>query len=112
MESWRLAGIESVMSTPSSLMTPADVSSSPAIRRSKVDFRQPDGPTKTTNWPSSIFRLIGGMTVWAPKTLVTFSSTIEPMMKFPLFHGAEGEAAHQLLLAEPAEQQDGRDGEG
>ena len=34
--------------------SPAVISSSPAIMRSSVDLPQPDGPTKTTNSPSSI----------------------------------------------------------
>jgi hypothetical protein len=36
------------------LDVPEVTSSSPAIRRSSVDLPQPDGPTKTTNSPSSI----------------------------------------------------------
>jgi len=33
---------------------PSLISSSPAIIRSSVDFPHPDGPTRTTNSPSSI----------------------------------------------------------
>ena len=51
-----------------------------------------------------------GSPAWPPKDLLTCSSVIEPMWD-PLFHGAEGQAAHQLLLAEPAQHQDRRDGE-
>src|SRR5512146_1609695 len=36
--------------------SPAVISSSPAIARNRVDFPQPDGPTKTTNSPSLISR--------------------------------------------------------
>src|SRR5450759_213141 len=36
--------------------SPEVMSSSPAIARSRVDFPQPDGPTKTTNSPSLISR--------------------------------------------------------
>ena len=40
---------------------PSDVvSSRPAISRSSVDLPQPDGPTKTTNSPSSMSRSRGG----------------------------------------------------
>ena len=34
-------------------MSPAVMFSSPAIIRSKVDFPQPEGPTSTTNSPST-----------------------------------------------------------
>jgi hypothetical protein len=34
-------------------MSPALASSRPAMRRSSVDLPHPDGPTKTTNSPSS-----------------------------------------------------------
>src|SRR5690606_2662940 len=110
MASPRCAGPLAVTSSPSSRITPEVVSSSPAISRSKVDLPQPEGPTKTTKAPSSISRLTSGMTAWLPKVLLTCSRLIEPMA-CPLFDGAEGESAHQLLLAQPAQYQDGGDGE-
>ena len=61
MASLRLAGASSVTSRPSILIVPPVVSSSPAIRRSSVDLPQPDGPTKTTNSPSSMSRSMLGM---------------------------------------------------
>ena len=57
----RLAGASSVTSRPSMLIVPPVVSSSPAISRSSVDLPQPDGPTKTTNSPSSMSRSMPGM---------------------------------------------------
>ena len=36
------------------LITPALISSRPAIMRSRVDFPHPDGPTRMTNAPSGI----------------------------------------------------------
>src|ERR1700741_2335166 len=103
------------------LMVPPLVSSSPAISRSSVDLPQPDGPTKTTNSPFSITRSRPGMMDVAPKDLETFLSVMFPMVSSPrdccpslpaaaaLFHGTECQAAHQLLLAEPAHDQDRRD---
>src|SRR5438105_2409110 len=121
MASLRLAGASPVTSRPSMLMVPPLVSSSPAISRSSVDLPQPDGPTKTTNSPFSITRSRPGMMDVDPKDLETFLSVMFPMVFLPegycptsvacgvLFHGTKGQAAHQLLLAEPAHDQDGCD---
>ena len=92
-------------------MRPEVTSSSPAIRRRRVDFPQPDGPTKTTNSPSAISRRSNGrITSTSPKFLVTALSRIWPIPGL-LFHRAEGQTADKLLLAEPAKDQDGRDGQ-
>ena len=69
MASLRLAGASPVTSRPSMLMVPPVVSSRPAIRRSSVDLPQPEGPTKTTNSPSSMSRSMLGMMTVAPKDL-------------------------------------------
>src|SRR3569623_2477851 len=45
--------------------------SSPAIMRSKVDLPQPDGPTSTTNSPSTMSRSTPWITSTAPKVLRT-----------------------------------------
>src|SRR6185503_17553266 len=90
-------------------MLPAVGSSSPAISRSSVDLPQPEGPTKTTNSPSSMSRLIFGMMTVAPKDLLTSRSWMVPTSGVSLLHGAEGQAADELLLAEPAHDQDRRD---
>src|SRR5215210_5340310 len=51
------------------------MSSRPAIIRRAVDFPQPEGPTKTTNSPSGISKLIlSTATTSSPKTLVTSSN--------------------------------------
>src|SRR5688500_4226312 len=94
-------------------IAPALVSSSPAISLSKVDLPHPDGPTKTTNSPASVVRSISGMMTVAPKDFDTFFSVIWPMASSPgiLFDCAEGQAAHQLPLREPAHDQDWRDGQ-
>ncbi len=76
----RLAGGTLVMSTPSISMCPLVTSSSPAIRRSKVDLPQPDGPTNTTNSPSPMSRSIDGMMITSPNALRTPLIWILPMM--------------------------------
>src|SRR5690606_41904654 len=58
--------------------------------------------------------------VVAPNDLRTFLSTMLPMIlpssaiwrNCPLLHRAKGQAAHELLLAEPAQDQYGRDSQG
>src|SRR6516162_6093263 len=115
MERPRLAGGRLVTSAPSISIRPPVASSSPAISRSKVDLPQPEGPTKTTNWPSSISRSMEGMMMVSPKALRTSLSTILPVISPPpcySFDGAEGEAAHELALGEPAQDQDRRDRHG
>src|SRR5215831_13059357 len=113
MDRPRLAGGTSLTSTPSISIRPLVTSSRPAIRRSKVDLPQPDGPTKTTNSPSSISRSTEGMIVTSPNDLLTLLRMILPLMpKSPgfcsSFDRSKGEAAHQLPLREPAEHQDRR----
>ncbi|MNY80994.1 hypothetical protein D3C86_2223230 [compost metagenome] len=48
-----LAGI-SLTTLPPMVISPAEISSSPAIMRNSVDLPQPEGPTSTTNSPSPI----------------------------------------------------------
>src|SRR5215468_7728331 len=116
MDRPRLAGGASAMSTPSILISPAVTSSSPAISRSKVDLPQPDGPTKTTNSPSSMSRSSDGMMTTSPNAFLTLRRIMRPISSLPgsrswSLDGSEGEAAHQLALREPAEDQDRRDGD-
>ena len=49
------------------------ISSNPAMVFSKVDFPQPEGPTKTKKPPSSIERSIPFSTSTAPKLLYKIS---------------------------------------
>jgi hypothetical protein len=53
-------------------MSPAVMFSSPAIIRSRVDFPQPEGPTRMTNSPSWMSIDTPWMTCVAPKALRTF----------------------------------------
>src|SRR5690606_39586745 len=115
----RLAGLTWVMSRPSSSIWPLLTSSSPAISRSRVDLPQPDGPTKTTNSRSRISRSMPLMIslpskpffrLWIFRSAMFESSVV--LLGSVLFHGAERQAADQLFLADPAENQDGGAGEG
>src|SRR5918996_4870166 len=115
MASPRSAGGTSLIRSPSIMRSPEVISSSPAIMRSKVDLQQPEGPTKTTNSRSSMSRSTPLMTSTSPKLLRRSRSVRVAMGSDSLrslFDGAEGQAAHELLLAHPAEHQDRRDGHG
>src|SRR5258708_3219519 len=75
---------------------------------------QPAGPTKTVNSSSSTLRSTPLMTATPAKSLRTcFSSMLPMIVSFAvarsLFHRAERQAAHKLLLREPAEDEDRRD---
>src|SRR5215510_7200894 len=112
MERPRFAAGSLATSLPSMMIRPPLTSSSPAMRRSRVDFPHPDGPTKTTKVPSSMSRSTPGMTVVLPNTLRTPSSLMLPMwIPGGLFDCAEREATHKLALAQPPKHQDRRDGE-
>ena len=57
MATSRSRGPSSLARLPLMRNSPLEMSSSPAIIRSVVDFPQPDGPTKTMNSPLSISKL-------------------------------------------------------
>src|SRR6218665_1173806 len=65
----RFDGSTSFITVPPMVSSPEVMSSSPAIIRRSVDFPQPEGPTKTTNSPASIFRSTPLMISSAPKLL-------------------------------------------
>src|SRR3974390_1387363 len=58
-------------------ISPPVIFSSPAIMRSKVDLPQPEGPTKTTNSPSSIAILTPWITGVSPNDLRTSWTTTD-----------------------------------
>src|SRR6056297_202020 len=68
---------------PPMYMSPAVMSSSPATRRSRVDLPQPDGPTNTTNSPSSMSRSTPWMISTPPKRLTTFLRTTSAIAASP-----------------------------
>src|SRR3954466_9020174 len=53
----RSRGALSLTRTPPMIMSPLVMSSRPTIIRSRVDFPQPDGPTRIMNSPSAMSRL-------------------------------------------------------
>src|SRR5690349_9423579 len=110
----RFAGATSFMRAPSMKRSPLVISSRPATRRSSVDLPQPEGPTKTTNSRSSMASETPLITSTSPKRFLILSSwtvAIVPV-SLALLHRAEREPAHELPLAQPAEDEDGRDGHG
>ena len=54
----RSFGARSLTTSPPMISSPSEMSSSPAIIRSAVDFPQPDGPTRIMNSPSAMSRSI------------------------------------------------------
>ena len=64
------------------LISPPPISSKPAIILSRVDLPQPEGPTKTTNSPSSI-SMDTPLMIWlVPKFLKTFDIETEAIFIF------------------------------
>ena len=62
------------------LMSPSEISSSPASIRSAVVLPHPEGPTRTMNSVSLMFRLRSATaTVSVPKRLVTCSYVTDAM---------------------------------
>ena len=66
------------------LIRPPVISSSPAIMRRSVDLPHPDGPTRTTNSPSSASMSTLRMTLTEPKDLSTFSILTPAMLALRL----------------------------
>src|SRR5712664_1842319 len=108
----RLGGGTSFDRTPSMKRSPPVISSSPAMSLNRVDLPQPDGPTKTQNSRSSIPSDTPLMMSKSPKDLRMLVSLTVAIARFLLLHGAKRQATHQLALAHPAEDEDGRDGHG
>src|ERR1700712_3206617 len=61
-------------------IVPEVMFSSPASILSKVDLPQPDGPTRTTNWPSSIGTLTPCRTSKPPNDLRTSRICTDAML--------------------------------
>ena len=64
---------------PPIAISPLLISSRPAIMRSSVDLPQPDGPTSTTNSPSSMEMSTPCTTSTRPKDLRTSFNSTEAM---------------------------------
>src|ERR1700683_2427689 len=76
MARFRSFGSRNVTSRPSINIRPEDCMTSPARIFSKVDFPQPEGPSRTTNSPSSIFRFSLSKTVKPPNDFEAVSNWI------------------------------------
>ncbi len=62
----RSAGASALTRRSAMKMSPEVGASSPAIMRKSVDLPQPDGPTSTTNSPSSTLRSMSASTLAEP----------------------------------------------
>src|SRR3954449_5116714 len=107
----RSFGERSLTTSPPIFSSPLEMSSSPAIMRSAVDFPQPDGPTRITNSPSAMSRL-RSFTASKPSgyRLVTWSRTISDMrwLSFSLaLDGARRQAGHDAALEDQHHDDDG-----
>src|SRR4051812_38647024 len=103
----RSAGGSSFTRLLSILISPPLTVSSPAMMRSNVDFPQPDGPTKTTNSPSSTERSMSRRISVAPKDLATLcrdtSAIAVNSNHEPSLHRAGRQAAHEIAREEKIE---------
>src|ERR671931_2828146 len=103
----RSLGAKSFMTSPPMRSSPPEISSSPAIMRSAVDFPQPDGPTRIMNSASRICRFMC-LTASKPSgyRLTTSSNSISAM-RFRLLSAldrARGQSGDDALLEEQDEQ--------
>src|SRR6266545_6462679 len=100
----RSRGARSLTTRPPMRMSPPVISSRPATIRSAVVFPQPEGPTRTTNSPSAISRLKSRTAGVAPKTLVTWTSSMAATALAP--HRACREPEGDAALDEEEERDD------
>src|SRR3954467_9499803 len=79
---------------------PSLISSRPASMRNKVLLPQPDGPTSTTNSPSSMSNSMPWMTLVLSNDLWMLRKETAAMwgVGWSRFHGAGGEAADHVAL--------------
>src|SRR5258708_5193884 len=80
----RSLGKRSLTIRPPMLISPSLTTSSPAIILSRVDLPQPEGPTSTTNSPSSMSTLTPGITWTVPHLLTTFPTLTSANVGPPL----------------------------
>src|SRR5215470_743488 len=126
----RSFGGTSLTTSPSTAISPALISSSPAIMRNVVDLPQPDGPTSTTNSLSAMSRSMPRTASVSSKRFTTLrSDTCAMAMLFvfvafpaenrcPLLRvmllplgGAGGEAGDVVVHQEGVDQQRRRSAE-
>src|SRR3954454_12078332 len=109
----RSFGARSLTPPPPIFRSPSEMSSSPAIIRSAVDFPHPDGPTRIISSPSRISRFMC-LTASKPSgyRLTTSSNSISAMWGRLLsaLDRARGQAGDDALLEEQ-DQEDQRNGD-
>src|ERR1700676_5002705 len=98
-------GRSSTAKPPIRIVPPVAVSR-PAISLRRVDFPQPEGPTRTMNSPSSMVRSMPWRTFTVPNALRTPLISIEAMpASFLALDRAGGQALHEVFLDEDEEQE-------
>src|SRR3954468_1859288 len=108
MDRFRSRGALSLTRSPPIIMSPEVMSSSPTTIRSRVDFPQPEGPTRITNSPSLMSRLTS-FTAGKPSPyfLTMFLSWISDMSAPSALDRTVGEAGDDLPLEQQHEDDDG-----
>src|SRR4030081_3653554 len=100
----RSFGGTSLTTSPSTAISPAVISSSPAIMRSVVVLPQPDGPTSTTNSLSAMSRSMPRTASVSSKRLTTLRSDTCAMTALTL-GGAGGEPGDVVVHEEGVDDQ-------
>src|SRR2546430_4192315 len=99
----RSFGGTSLTTSPSTAISPALISSSPAIIRSVVDLPQPEGPTSTTNSLSAMSRSMPRTASVSSYFLTTFLS--ETCAIYSTLRRAGGEAGNVIVHQEGVDDQ-------
>src|SRR5215210_4477458 len=105
----RSLGSRSLTTLSSMRSVPSLMSSSPTIMFSRVDFPQPEGPTRMKNSPSSIVKVAASTaTVPSGNRLVTESTPMTAMRTSLLtLDGAGGESGDDAALEHQHHDDDG-----
>src|SRR6266702_4921278 len=99
----RSFGATPFIARPPIAIEPSLGSSRPAIMLSKVDLPQPEGPTRTTNSPSSISRSMSLSTSSAPNLLQNLRIVKAAMPH--LLHSASRQPAHKITSTHHVDEQ-------
>src|SRR5688572_18186875 len=104
----RSRGAFVLTTSPPIRSSPAEMSSSPAIMLSAVDFPQPEGPTRIMNSPSPISRL-RFLTASKPSgyRLTTWSRTMSAILVSLTLDRPGGEAGDDASLEDQHHDEDG-----
>src|SRR6187402_2304892 len=109
----RSRGGRSLTRSPPITRSPSVMSSSPAIIRNRVDFPQPDGPTRIMNSPSAISRLMS-LTARNPSSyrltmflMLIAAIGVSPSRPGSALDGTGREAGHDSALEHQDDDHDG-----